>query len=181
MGSPIRHTAPCRLHFASEIKKEQTYMLVASLPLHCVCTMLVLPLELCLCGRRVVAGTPAGGRFSVSPLFWPSVEDSSTSFSRPGIGLKFCYLSIMHFSFCAWSWGSSCHLPGPRDASWRGAGHLPCAFFPLGSVFSSALCYCTAELLSSCGHPSSVRLSVVHPFIHPSARKTHFLRTRQAY
>ncbi len=54
----------------------------------------------------------------------------------------------------------------------------PLAPGPLGMIFSSALCYCTANLLSSRGRPSSV---VRHPSVHPSVvHKTHFLRNRQA-
>ena len=49
---------------------------------------------------------------------------------------------------------------------------------PSFGFFSSALCYCTAELLSSRGRSSSV---VNRPSVRLSAvRKTHFLRTCQA-
>ncbi len=47
-------------------------------------------------------------------------------------------------------------------------------------IFSSALCYCTAELLSSRGRPSSVRPSVRPSVVRRSVRKTRFLRTHHA-
>ncbi len=38
------------------------------------------------------------------------------------------------------------------------------------TIFSSALCYCTAELLSSCGRPSSVKAVFSEPVMQINAK-----------
>ncbi len=70
-GSSLRCTAPCRLHFCF-LRKRKKFMSVASLYLHSVYTMfsmLVPPLELCLCSRWVLTRAPVQGMVGVAPHF----------------------------------------------------------------------------------------------------------------